>query len=44
MVTLQSSRDKTRKLEEKLDQVLMEKNQRIQELEERISELQNTRV
>ena len=44
MVTLQSSRDKTRKLEEKLDQVLMEKNTRIQELEERISELQNTRV
>lgn len=44
MVTLQSSRDKTRKLEEKLDQVLMEKNLKIEELEERISDLQNTRV
>ena len=41
---LQASRDKVKRLEDKLSVMLKEKNRKIQELEERISDLLQTRV
>ena len=41
---LQASEEKTQQLELKLSQILMEKNRKIEELEQRINELQEHKV